>query len=392
MNSFTYYSPTKYIFGLDSHNKLGEELKKLKKKKILIVYSSSSKKNGLIDRVEKILDENMISYVEYSGVKTNPTTDMAYECIDLARKNDVDFILAVGGGSAIDLAKSVAVGLCCNSDVWDFYLGKEIEKAVEIGVILTIASSGSESSPNAILTNNDTLEKMAIESDLIRPVFAIMNPELTMTLTSYQTACGITDIIAHCLERYFTNTENVDLTDRLLESIIKSVIKEGKKAVFCKDDVESRKNIMWAGSLAHNNIIGCDREQDWNSHHLEHVLSAKYNCNHGAGMAVIFPAWMRYVVKKHKVERFTQFANRVFDIEINIDNPIETAMMGIEKFEDFLEEIKMPLNFVQLGISDYDIEELVKLNNLNGGKTSGFYALNEDDIREIYKIASENRL
>ena len=391
MNSFTYYSPTKYIFGLDSHNKLGEELRKLKKKKILMVYSSSSKKNGLIDRVEKILEENMISYVEYSGVKTNPTTNMAYECIDLARKNDVDFILAVGGGSAIDLAKSVAVGLCCNGDVWDFYLGKEIEKAVEIGVILTIAS-GSESSPNAILTNNDTLEKMAIESDLIRPVFAIMNPELTMTLTSYQTACGITDIIAHCLERYFTNTENVDLTDRLLESIIKSVIKEGKKAVFCKDDVESRKNIMWAGSLAHNNIIGCDREQDWNSHHLEHVLSAKYNCNHGAGMAVIFPAWMRYVVKKHKVERFAQFANRVFDIEINNDKPIETAMMGIEKFEDFLEEIKMPLNFVKLGISDYDIDELVKLNNLNGGKTSGFYALNEDDIREIYKIASENRL
>ena len=259
-------------------------------------------------------------------------------------------------------------------------------------MILTIASSGSESSPNAILTNNDTLEKMAIESDLIRPVFAIMNPELTMTLTSYQTACGITDIIAHCLERYFTNTENVDLTDRLLESIIKSVIKEGKKAVFCKDDVESRKNIMWAGSLAHNNIIGCDREQDWNSHHLEHVLSAKYNCNHGAGMAVIFPAWMRYVVKKHKVERFAQFANRVFDIEINNDKPIETAMMGIEKFEDFLEEIKMPLNFVKLGISDYDIGELVKLNNLNGGKTSGFYSLNEDDIREIYKIASENRL
>ena len=381
MNSFTYYSPTKYIFGLDSHNKLGEELKSLKKKKILIVYSSSSKKNGLIDRVEKILDENMISYIEYSGVKTNPTTDMAYECIDLARKNDVDFILAVGGGSAIDLAKSVAVGLCCNGDVWDFYLGKEIEKAVEIGVILTIASSGSESSPNAILTNNDTLEKMAIESDLIRPV-----------LTSYQTACGITDIIAHCLERYFTNTENVDLTDRLLESIIKSVIKEGKKAVFCKDDVESRKNIMWAGSLAHNNIIGCDREQDWNSHHLEHVLSAKYNCNHGAGMAVIFPSWMRYVAKKHKAERFAQFANRVFDIEINNDKPIETAMMGIEKFEDFLEEIKMPLNFVKLGISDYDIDELVKLNNLNGGKTSGFYALNEDDIREIYKIASENRL
>ena len=392
MNSFTYYSPTKYIFGLDSHNKLGEELKKLKKKKILIVYSSSSKKNGFIDRVEKILEENKISFVEYSGVKTNPTTDMAYECIDLAKKNDVDFILAVGGGSAIDLAKSVAVGLCCNSDVWDFYLGKEIEKAVEIGVILTIASSGSESSPNAILTNNDTLEKMAIESDLIRPVFAIMNPELTMTLTSYQTACGITDIIAHCLERYFTNTENVDLTDRLLESIIKSVMKEGKKAVFCKEDVESRKNIMWAGSLAHNNIIGCDREQDWNSHHLEHVLSAKYNCNHGAGMAVIFPAWMRYVAKKHKAERFAQFANRVFDIEINNDKPIETAMMGIEKFEDFLEEIKMPLNFVKLGISDYDIDELVKLNNLNGGKTSGFYSLNEDDIREIYKIASENRL
>ena len=196
MNSFTYYSPTKYIFGLDSLNKLGEELKKLKKKNILIVYSSSSKKNGLVDTVKKILNENMISYVEYSGVKTNPTTNMAYTCIDFARENNIDFILSIGGGSSIDLAKSVAVGLCYSGDVWDFYLGKEIEKAVEIGVILTIASSGSESSPNAILTNNDTLEKMAIESDLIRPVFAIMNPELTTTLTSYQTACGITDIIA----------------------------------------------------------------------------------------------------------------------------------------------------------------------------------------------------
>ncbi|MDY3006536.1 iron-containing alcohol dehydrogenase [Anaerococcus porci] len=392
MQNFTYYSPTKYIFGKESHIKVGEEIKRINKNNVLIVYPEIFESNGLIASIEESLKKEELKYSLFNKVEPNPTSDLVYQGINIAKSSKTDFILAIGGGSSIDLAKSIAIGVEYDGDFWDFYCGKEIKEAIDVGVILTIASSGSESSPNAIITNKKTFEKIAIESDLIRPVFSIMNPELTLTLNKFQTASGIIDIFTHCLERYFTNTESVQLSDRLLEGIMKTLVEIGPMAIQNSEDLSSRENIMWAGTMAHNNIIGCDREQDWNSHHLEHVLSAKYNCNHGVGMAVIFPAWMQYVVSRHGLDKFVQFANRVFKVEINDENYLETANIGIEKFKKFIKKINMPINFKELGINDYDIDELVSLNNLNGKKTGGFYSLNEDDIREIYKIASINNL
>lgn len=391
MKSFTYFSPTKYIFGKDSINRVGEEVKEHSKGKVLIVHSNSSKKSGLVKKIIENLEQCNIEHIEYGKAVGNPTSELVYEGIEIGKNNKIDFILAIGGGSPIDLAKAIAVGILDEGDFWDYFQGKEIKKAVNLGVVLTIAASGSESSPNAIITNEKTLDKTAIESDLIRPKFSIMDPELTMTLSKFQTACGLTDIFSHCLERYFTNTQSVGLTDRLLESIMATLLVEGKRVVENPNDYDASSNIMWAGTLSHNDIIGCDRQQDWNTHHMEHVLSAKYNCVHGAGIAVMFPARMKFVVEKHGKMRFAQFANRVFGIEMDFENPYNTAIKGIQAFENFLIDIGMPVNFEQLGIPEDEIDELVKLNGVGEGKTSGFYSLTSEDIKEIYMLAVNNK-
>ncbi len=392
MNSFDYFSPTHFVFGKGREKDIGQYVKKYGGTKVLLVFLEYVRTSGLLGRVTESLDEVNVQYVEYDKGKENPTSDSIYEGIEICKDEGIDFLVAIGGGSSIDTAKAIAMGVTYDGDFWDFFSGKSPESALHVGVVLTNAASGSEGSPNAIITKVETLDKNAAESDWIRPKFAIMNPELTMTLSPYQTACGITDIFSHCLERYFTNTEDVGLTDRMLEGVMATLVAETPKVMKDPKDYGARANIMWAGMVAHNDIMGVGREQDWNSHHLEHVLSAKYNCVHGAGMAVIMPAWMRFVVERHGVMKFAQFANRVFGVEVDFDDPKNTALKGIEMFEDYLLSMNMPLNFKDLGIRDDEIDILVEMNRLGDEKTKGFYHLDNNDLKEIYEIAAKNRL
>lgn len=392
MKSFDYYSPTHFIFGKERELETGSYIKKYGGTKTLIVFGNNAKRSGLLEKIEKSLINETIDFVEFNEVKANPTSDLIYKGIELCRNENVDFLLAIGGGSSIDMAKAIAMGVNYSGDFWDFFSGKSPENVLPVGVVLTLAASGSEGSPNAIITNIETLDKTDAESNEIRPKFAIMNPELTMSLSPYQTACGITDIFSHCIERYFTNTKDVGLTDRMLESVMATLVAEAPKVMKKPNDYGPRANIMWAGMVAHNDIMGVGRDQDWNSHHLEHVLSAKYNCAHGAGISVVMPAWMRYVVDQYGEMKFAQFANRVFGIEVDFDNPRITALRGIEMFEDFLVSMGMPLNFEELGIQSDEIDTLVEMNRLGDGKSSGFFSLDNRAIKTIYEIASKNRL
>ena len=389
MDNFQFYSPTEFIFGRDTESKAGEMVKKYGGTKVLIHFGSNSAvKSGLLDRVKASLDECGIAYTELGGVKPNPRDTLIYEGIELCRREGVDFILSVGGGSCIDSSKAIALGVPYDGDFWDFYgTGKTVEKALPIGTVLTIAAAGSEGSGASVVTKEEGSLKRDVGSDLLRPRFSILNPELTCTLPAYQTACGATDIMAHVFERYFTNTREVEITDRLCEAVLLTMIKETPRAIAQPDNYEARANIMWAGTVAHNDIVGVGRTQDWNSHAIEHELSAMYDCAHGAGLAVIMPAWMEFVYK-HDVMRFAQLAVRVWGCQMNFEFPDETALEGIACFRSFLQSIGMPINFDQLGASEDDIPKLVKKFGLGDGKTGGFVRLTSQDIATIYRIAA----
>ena len=291
MNDFTFYSPTFFSFGKDSENETGTYVKRFGGHKVLIHYGGGSVvRSGLLDRVKASLDKEGIPYVLLGGVQPNPRSGLVYEGIELCKKENVDFVLAVGGGSSIDSAKAIAAGVVYDGDFWDFYCGKAIENALPVGTILTISAAGSEGSPDSVITYEDGMFKRGASGDAIRPKFSILNPALTQTLPAYQTACGITDIMAHLYERYLTNTKDVEVTDRLLEALLLTMIHEGPRVIANPDNYEARANIMWAGMLGHNNACGVGRSQDWNSHNIEHELSALYDCAHGAGLAVTMPA------------------------------------------------------------------------------------------------------
>ena len=338
--------------------------------------------------METSLKEGGIDFVEVGGIKPNPVSTPVYEAIELGRKENIDFLLAVGGGSVIDTAKAIAMGIPYAGDFWDFFSGKSPEEALPIGTILTIAAAGSEGSPDAVITNDKTLDKNGAGGDIIRPKFSILNPALTQTLPPYQTACGITDIIAHAFERYFTNTKDVEITDRMLEGAVMAAMHEGRRAIEDPDNYEARANIMWTGMVVHNDIMGVGRAQDWNSHHLEHVLSALYDCAHGAGLAVVMPAWMEYCVEHGGEMRFAQMATRIFGCEMDFDDPKRTALEGVRAFRNFLKEIGMPLNFKEIGAKKEDIEKLVEMNHIGDGKTSGFIPLDKAAHFEIYELAA----
>ena len=393
MNNFNFYSPTEFIFGKDAENDCGQYVKKHGGSKVLIHYGSGSAiKSGLIDRVKASLDTHQIPYVLLGGVKPNPRDTLIYEGIELCRKENVDFILSVGGGSCIDSSKGIALGVPYEGDFWDFYgTGKIVEKALPIGTILTIAAAGSEGSGASVVTKEDGMLKRDVGSDLLRPKFSILNPQLTCTLPAYQTACGATDIMAHVFERYFTNTKEVEITDRLCEAVLLTMIKETPRVIADPNQYEARANIMWAGTVAHNDIIGVGRDQDWNSHGIEHELSGLYDCAHGAGLAVIMPAWMEFVCS-HNVLRFAQMAVRVWGCEMNFENPEETARQGIQCFRSFLRKIGMPINFAELGAKEEDIPVLVEKFGLGEGKTGGFVSLSSKDVAEIYRIAAKATL
>ena len=389
MTNFDFYAPTYFVFGRDRENEVATYVKKFGGSRVMVIYGGqSAKRSGLIDRVNASLDAAGIYHIELGGVKPNPRSGLVYEGIELARKEGIDFMLAVGGGSVMDTAKCIAMGVPYEGDFLDFFSGSTPETALPVGVVLTIAASGSEGSPNAIITNEKTLEKNAAEADCIRPKFAVMNPELTMSLPAYQTACGVTDILSHVMERYFTNTPDVETTDRMLEGIMLAMLHEGRRVMEDPNNYEARANIMWAGMVGHNDCMGVGRKQDWNSHHLEHVLSALYDCAHGAGLAVIMPAWMSYCVEHSDGMRFAQMATRVFGCSMDFADPKRTAREGVEAFKTFLRSIGMPLTFAEIGANPKDIDKLVEMNNIGDGVTGGFVGLDRQAHYEIYEIAA----
>jgi alcohol dehydrogenase YqhD (iron-dependent ADH family) len=390
MNNFTFYSPTYFVFGKGKEEDAGHYVKRFGGTKVLLHYGGGSViRSGLLDRVKKSLEKEGLSFLELGGVKPNPRSGLVYEGIELCKKNNVDFILAIGGGSAIDSAKAIAAGAKYEGDFWDFYVDTPIKDALKVGTILTIAAAGSEGSGDSVITKEEGMIKRGASSEYYRPVFSILNPELTQTLPAYQTACSAADIMAHVFERYFTNTQDVEVTDRLCEAILLTMIKEVPKAIKNPDDYQARANIMWAGMVAHNNIVGVGREQDWASHSIEHELSAVYDCAHGAGLAVIFPAWMKYVMHQD-INRFAQAAVRVWGCNMDFAHPEVTAAEGIERFKNFLSSIGLPVNFKELGADAKDIPVLVdKLGLGENGTTGNFVKLTSKDAEEIYRIAAE---
>ena len=392
MDNFQFYSPTEFVFGKNTENEAGHYVKKHGGSNVLLHFGGGSAiRSGLLDRVKSSLEAEKIPYTELGGVQPNPRDTLVYKGIDICREKHIDFILAVGGGSVIDSAKAIAMGVPYDGDFWDFYCDKEPEAALPVGTVLTIAAAGSEGSGDSVITKEEGGLKRGAGSDLIRPRFSVLNPELTCTLPPYQTACGATDIMAHVFERYFTNTKEVEVTDRLCEAVLLTMIKETPRVISDPANYDARANIMWAGMVAHNNIVGVGREQDWNSHGIEHELSALYDCAHGAGLAVIMPAWMEYVYK-HDVMRFAQAAVRVWGCEMDFAEPENTAREGIIRFRRFLKSIGMPLTFAELGAKTEDIPALVEKFGIGDGRTGGFVKLSSEDIAAIYRTAAAPEL
>ena len=390
MNNFTFYSPTYFVFGKEEENNAGKYVKRFGGSKVLIHYGGGSVvRSGLLDRIKASLAAEGIGYVELGGVKPNPRSGLVYEGIEICKKENVDFVLAVGGGSTIDSSKAIAVGALYDGDFWDFYSGKAVEKALPVGTVLTIAAAGSEGSSGSVITKEEGMFKRSAGGEAMRPVFSILNPELTQTLPPYQTAAGVTDIMAHLLERYFTNTKNVEVTDRVIEGLLLTMVNEAPKVIANPNDYDARANIMWAGMMAHNDCCGVGREQDWASHDIEHELSALYDCAHGAGLAVIFPAWMEYNMN-HDVARFAQIAVRVWGCSMDFQNPENTAKAGIKAFRNFLRSIGMPQTLEEVGGKEEDIPYLAHTaayGNGNKGTLGSFVVLGEEDFKNIYKLA-----
>ncbi len=389
MEQFHFYSPTEFVFGKGMESEAGKMVKKYGGSKALVHYGSQSAvKSGLLDRVIASLKAEGIEAMTLGGVKPNPRDTLVREGIELCRAEGIDFILAVGGGSVIDSSKAISAGFYYDGDFWDLYEKKSpLTKTIPVGTVLTIAAAGSEGSGSSVITKEDGMLKRCLTSDLYRPKFSILNPELTYTLPAYQTACGITDIMAHIFERYFTTSTDVECTDRLCEALLLTMIKEGPVAVKNPTDYGARANIMWAGTVAHNDIVGSGRNQDWNSHALEHELSGLYDCAHGAGLAVIMPAWMEYVYPAN-VMRFCEVATRVWGIQMDFEHPENTAMAGIKAFKNFLSGIGMPVSFKEIGAKKEDIPTLVEKLGIGDGTRAGFKTLNKADVTAIYELAA----
>lgn len=395
MDNFTFYAPTYFVFGKDTENKAGEYVKKFGGSKVLLHYGGGSVvRSGLLDRVKNSLKSSDIDYVELGGVKPNPRSGLVYEGIELCRREKVDFILAVGGGSTIDSSKAIAAGAVYEGDFWDFYQGKKVEHALPVGTILTISAAGSEGSPDSVITQEKGMYKRGATGEAWRPKFSILNPALTQTLSPYQTACGITDIMAHLYERYLTNTTEVEVTDRMIEGLMLAIKEEGPKAMADPNDYNARANIMWAGMMAHNNSCGVGRTQDWTSHDVEHELSALYDCAHGAGLAVVMPAVFTYNMN-HDVKRFAQVAHRVWGCEMDEEHPEITAKEGIEKLRSFLISIGMPKSLEELGGKEEDIPQLAHnacYDDVREGTVGGFVTLQEEDVAKIYGLMLEQHV
>ena len=392
MNGFSFYSPTKFVFGRGAEAQVGALVRAFGGTNALLHFGGGSvKRNGVYDAVVKSLGAAGVGYVPLGGVQPNPRSGLVREGIALCRKEKIDFILAVGGGSVIDSAKAIAFGTLYDGDFADFYFGKDVKnqppvpKALPVGTVLTIAAAGSEGSANSIINLEPGNLKRGATGDALRPKFSVLNPEFTFTLPPFQTACGLTDIFAHVVERYFTPTREVEITDALCEAVMRTVVKEGAKVMANPRDYDARANIMWAGTVAHNNVCGVGRAQDWASHGIEHELSALYDCAHGAGLAVVMPAWMEYVMETD-IARFARFAERVWDVREG--SPEEMAKEGIHRYRAWLKSIGMPQNFAELGAKESDIPALVGKLGLKGNTLGAFRPLNDADVAGILRIAA----
>lgn len=391
MINFEFYSPTKVIFGRGAEAQVGKEIKALGGHKVLVHFGGSHlKKSGVLDRIHASLEEAGLEYVDLGGVVPNPRLGLVKEGIRLCKEEKVDFLLPVGGGSVIDSAKGIGYGLANDFPLEDLLLGRvTTDKIAPLGCISTIAAAGSETSNSMVITIEDGMLKRAYNHDCARPKFAIMNPELTCTLPVYQTASGASDIMMHTMERYFTNTEDVDLIDRMGEGLLVAVREAAKTAVKEPDNYEARATLMWAGSLSHNGLTGTGRVGDFASHKIEHELGGMFDVAHGAGLCAIWGSWARYVYKENPA-RFAQFAVRVFDVAENFHDVKATALKGIEAWENWCRSIGMPVSLKELGVTptDAQIEEMAEKCVATGGGHVGFFkTLYKEDIIKIYEMA-----
>ena len=389
MNNFVFYSPTEFVFGKATEMQVGALARKHGARKVMIVYGGGSVvRSGLLDRVKQSLQEAGIEYCLMGGVQPNPVDTKVYEGIEFCRREQADMLLPVGGGSVIDTAKAIAAGVLYEGDFWDFYIGKaKVTKALKVAVVLTIPAAGSEGSGNTVITKLDGLQKLSLRvPEVLRPVFSIMNPELTYTLPPFQTACGVADMMAHIMERYFTNTQEVEIGDRLCEGTLMAIINEAPKVMRNPEDYGARANLMWACMIAHNGTCGVGCEEDWASHFLEHEISAIYGVTHGAGLSVIFPAWMTWMVE-HNVGKIAQYAVRVWGVPESEDKKA-VALEGIGKLKAFFSSLGLPVTFKELGVENPDIDRLADSLHRNKGELVGNYVkLTKQDSKEIYHLA-----
>ena len=392
MKSFVYYTPTEVVFGKGSESKVGNLVKQFGGKKVLLHYGGkSAERSGLLDRVCGALDAEGVKYVKLGGVVPNPRLSKVYEGIELCKKEGVDLILAVGGGSVIDSAKAIGLGLMYDGDVWDFFAGKaRAESGFPVGAVLTIPAAGSEMSCSCVITKEDGAEKRSYDDDIIRPKFAVMDPELTYSLPAYQTACGVVDIMMHTMERYFSHEDDMTLTDEVAEAILRTVKDCACKVLKNPGDYRCRAQIMWAGSLSHNGLTGCGTVGDFASHRLEHELSALYDVAHGAGLAAVWATWARYVFKEN-VSRFVRFAVNVMGVPEDFTDPEATALAGIEAMERFYRDLSMPTSISELigrEATDSEIELMAEKCSHGGTRTVGhFKELDMVDMEAIYRLA-----
>lgn len=390
-NNFEYYAPTKVVFGKGAEEHVGRLVKEAGGSKVLIHYGGKSAvRSGLIARLKGALDEAEIPHVELGGVVPNPLLSKVYEGIELCRAEGVDFILAVGGGSSIDSSKAIAYGLANEGNVWDLYEHTKTAVACKpVGVVLTIAAAGSETSNGSVITNEKNGEKRAYDDDLARPKFAVMNPEFTMTLPDYQTESGCTDMMMHTMERYFTNGGNMEITDSIAEGLLRTIKENAVILHHDPENYEARAEVMWAGSLAHNGLTGCGNDGgDFSSHMLEHEMGGMFNVTHGAGLAAIWGSWARYVYR-NCLHRFVRYAVNVMGVE-HTGNDEETALKGIEAMEEFYHSIGMPTNMRELGIhpTEEQIHEMaVRCAAACGGSQGSARILYQEDMENIYRMA-----
>ncbi|MDL2317497.1 iron-containing alcohol dehydrogenase [Eubacteriales bacterium OttesenSCG-928-A19] len=385
MNNFTLYGPTYFVFGKDTQQEVGALTRRFGGTKALIHYGGGSvTRSGLLDQTRASLDAAGVRHVELGGAVPNPRSGLVYEGIELCRREGVDFVLGIGGGSAIDSAKAIAAGVLYDGDFWDMFEGKApYDKALPKGCILTLPATGTEASNSTVITQERGMYKRGLRGDLNRPEFAILNPELTCSLPPEQTAYGVADMMAHIFERYCTNTRDVDISDRLCEGVLLAILSAAPIAMRAPDDYAARAELMWAGTLAHNGQLGVGREEDWGSHNIGHELSAAYDVPHGASLSVVMPHWMRYTLPGHEM-RFAQLATRVFGCQMDFERPERTALEGIARLQAFWKSLGLPLTMAELGIDRADIPGLAEKARANdAGMLGAFVPLTKDDIRAI---------